>query len=128
MSKPVHPAIRFAVREMYKLLNEHSDYTYSKIGELPTTLRIHLQRHPEVELVRQITDLDGVQTSLFRHTDSSAWIYLRQFTSRGLHHQAESYGEVTITAMTHDDLLQAIFECDRDGAFLDELLGCSDDD
>ena|ERR1019366_3139152 len=113
---------------MYQLLNEHSDFTFSKMGVLPTTLRVHLEHHPEVELVRQITDLDGVQTSLFRHTGSSAWIYLRQFSSRGLHHRIETYGELTITAMAHHDLLKAIFECDRDGTFFDELLGYRDDD
>jgi hypothetical protein len=38
------------------------------------------------------------------------------------------HGELTITADSHEDLLGAIFECDRDGAFLDELLGTIDED
>jgi hypothetical protein len=128
MTKPTHNPVRFATEEMYELLNAQSDYTFSKLGVLPATLRMHLQLHPEVLLVRQITHLDGGFTSLFRHTESTALIFIRQFSCNGLYDCNKTHGELTITAATHDDLLRAVFECDRDGTSLDELLGCDGDD
>jgi hypothetical protein len=128
MTKSNHNPVRFATEEMYQLLNAQSDYTFSKLGVLPATLRMHLQLHPEVILVRQITHLDGGYTSLFRHTGSSALIFLRQFSCHSRNDCIQTHGELTITAVTHEDLLRAVFECDRDGTSLDELLGSSDDD
>lgn len=127
MTRSNSDPVRFATQEMYELLNTHADYVYSKLGRLPDTLRVHLQLHPDVVLVRQITGLGDDYTCLFRHTDSSALIFLRQFKCPGEYCNL-THGELTITADNHDDLLRAIFECDRDGSFLDELLGTSDDD
>jgi hypothetical protein len=108
---------------MYELLNAQADYTYSKLGTLPATLRMHLKLHPEAELMRQISGLDGDDTSLFRHTGSSALIFLRQYGCRGRHGCYLTHGELTITASKHEDLLRALFECDLDGTTLDEFLG-----
>jgi len=127
MTKANHNPVRFATEEMYELLNAQGDFVYSKLGVLPATLRMHLQLHPEVTLVRQIAGLDGDYTCLFQHTASSALIFLRQVKCQGKYCNM-THGEMTITADSHDDLLRAIFECDRDGKFLDELLGTSDDD
>lgn len=127
MSKSNRNPVRFATEEMYELLNAHSDYVCSQLGVLPATLRMHLQLHPEIVLARQIAGLDGDYTCLFRHTGSSALIFLRQVKCQGKYCNM-THGELTITAETHEDLLRAIFECDRDGTFLDELLGTSDDD
>lgn len=127
MTKSNRNPVRFATEEMYELLNVHGDYVHSKLGELPATLRMHLLLHPDVALIRQIVGLDGDFTCLFRHTESSALIFLRQVKCQGKYCNL-THGELTITAETHDDLLRAIFECDRDGTFLDELLGTSDDD
>lgn len=127
MTKSNRNPVRYATEEMYEILNTQGDYVYSKLGVLPATLRMHLKLHPEVVLVRQVAGLDDDFTCLFRHTRSSALIFLRQVRCQGKYCSL-THGELTITAETHDDLLRAIFECDFDGTFLDELLGTSDDD
>ena len=123
MTKSTRNPVRFAHEEMYEMLNAQGDYIYSKMGTLPATLRLHLQLHPEVVVVRQIAGLDGDFSALFRHDGSSALIFLRQFSCDGRHNCYQTHGELTITASTHDDLLRAVFECDRDGTALEELLG-----
>ena len=124
MTKSTRNPIRFALEEMHELLNANSDYIFSKLSStLPPTLRMHLRLHPEVVLVRQMIGLSGNYTSLFRHTGSSAMIFLREISCRGRHGCHFTHGELTITAMTHDDLLRAMFECDLDGTTLEEMLG-----
>ena len=123
MSKDNRGPGRFALEEMYELLNAEADYTYSKLGTLPATLRLHLKLHPEVELIRQISGLDGDDVCLFRHTRSTALIFLRQYGCRGRHGCYLTHGELTITASKHDDFLKALHECDLDGMTVDEFLG-----
>jgi hypothetical protein len=127
MTKSTRGPVHFALEEMYEILNSEADYTYSKLGTLPATLRAHLRFHPDVELIRQISVLDGDDTSLFRHTRSSALIFLRQYGCQGRHGCYLSHGELTITASKHEDLLRALFECDLDGTTLDEFLGTDGD-
>ncbi len=120
MSKSSRNPVLYAIEQMYELVNNHGDFTFSQVGLGSVALRFHLEGNREVSLLQRSVDLDNGVTSLFFHETSQTLILLRECESRSGSEQG--CGELIIAATSQNDVNSAIIACTRDLSSIEWFL------
>ena len=123
MTSHVSNPLAFAIEEFNIALNSYGDFTYVRFAHDLESLRLRLQGGDEARLVRRLTDLNGEVTSLFECPSTAALVLVREAHVCELEECDFELGDVSISAISHENLMATITMLEFDLDSPEEFLG-----